>query len=223
MVAKKSLKASLENKKSIFVLLGFVVGLSLVFIALEWSGKDVKLYPGPQVDLFPTDEPVVPVTKEAKPLPPPPPPPAAITELKIVSDTEKPKPVEFTSETNETESNPINTVGPIKVEEDPGDVPFTYVEKMPEFPGNIFKFLSDNIHYPQIAIENQIQGRVYCEFVVNRDGSIVDVKVVRSVDPSLDREAVRVINSMPKWHPGMQRDKAVRVKYTLPINFKLTM
>ena len=96
---------------------------------------------------------------------------------------------------------------------------------MPEFPGGqqaLFKFLSENVKYPVIAQENGIQGRVICQFVVNRDGSIVDVEVVRSAgDASLDKEAVRVIKSMPKWKPGKQRGKAVRVKYTLPVNFKL--
>ena len=84
----------------------------------------------------------------------------------------------------------------------------------------LFKFLGDNVKYPVIAQENGIQGRVICQFVVNRDGSIVDVEVVRPVDPSLDKEAIRVIKSMPNWSPGKQRGKAVRVKYTLPVNFR---
>ena len=83
------------------------------------------------------------------------------------------------------------------------------------------KYLAENIKYPMIAQENGIQGRVICQFVVNKDGSIVDINVVRSVDPSLDKEAIRVIKSMPKWKPGMQRGKAVRVKFTLPVVFRL--
>lgn len=101
---------------------------------------------------------------------------------------------------------------------------FKIVEKMPEFPGGdaeIMKFLGQNVRYPVIAQENGIQGRVICQFVVNRDGSISDVKVVRGVDSSLDTEAMRVINAMPKWTPGMQRGKAVRVQFTLPVNFVL--
>ena len=96
---------------------------------------------------------------------------------------------------------------------------------MPEFPGGqqaLFKYLGDNVKYPVIAQENGIQGRVICQFVVNKDGSIVDIEVVRSGgDPSLDKEAIRVIKSMPKWKPGKQRGKPVRVKFTLPVNFKL--
>jgi protein TonB len=95
---------------------------------------------------------------------------------------------------------------------------------MPEFPGGqsaLMKYLSENIRYPVIAQENGIEGRVICSFVVERDGSITDVQVVRGVDPSLDREAVRVIQSMPKWKPGKQRGKPVRVRFTLPIVFRL--
>lgn len=99
------------------------------------------------------------------------------------------------------------------------------VDKVPEFPGGqqaLFKYLSENIKYPLVAKENGIQGRVICEFVVNADGSISDVKVVRSGgDPSLDKEAVRVIKSMPKWNPGKLNGKAVRVKFTTPVNFRL--
>ena len=99
------------------------------------------------------------------------------------------------------------------------------VESMPEFPGGqqqLFKYISENVKYPVIAQENGIQGRVVCQFVVNKDGSIVDVVVVRtSGDASLDKEAIRVIKSMPKWTPGKQRGKPVRVKYTVPVNFRL--
>ena len=101
---------------------------------------------------------------------------------------------------------------------------FVVVEQQPEFPGGnaaMMKFLSDNIRYPVIAQENGIQGRVICNFVVERDGSITDVQVVRGVDPSLDREAVRVIQQMPRWAPGKQRGSAVRVRFTLPVVFRL--
>lgn len=105
------------------------------------------------------------------------------------------------------------------------DVVFVIVESMPEFPGGqqaLFKYLSENVKYPVIAQENGIQGRVVCQFVVNKDGSIDDIEVVRSGgDPSLDKEAIRVIKSMPKWKPGKQRGKAVRVKYSVPVTFSL--
>ena len=101
---------------------------------------------------------------------------------------------------------------------------FDVVEEMPSFPGGqgaLMAFLSSNIKYPVVAQENGVQGRVIVGFVVERDGSITDVKIMRSVDPSLDREAQRVVKAMPKWKPGKQNGSAVRVKYTVPVVFRL--
>ena len=101
---------------------------------------------------------------------------------------------------------------------------FDVVEQMPSFPGGdaeLMKFLNSHIKYPAVAEENGIQGRVVATFVVERDGSITDVKVIKSVDPSLDKEAIRVLKSMPKWIPGKQNGSAVRVKYTVPVTFRL--
>ena len=101
---------------------------------------------------------------------------------------------------------------------------FTVVEQMPMFPGGdsaLMKYLSSNIHYPTVAAENGVQGRVVVGFVVERDGSITDVNVLRSIDPSLDREAMRVVKSMPRWQPGKQNGSAVRVKYQVPVSFRL--
>ena len=101
---------------------------------------------------------------------------------------------------------------------------FEVVEEAPEFPGGmgaLMKFLGSNIKYPTIAQENGVQGRVIVQFVVNKDGSIVDAKVMRSVDPYLDKEALRVVSSMPKWKPGKQRGKAVRCRYPVPVMFRL--
>ncbi len=101
---------------------------------------------------------------------------------------------------------------------------FDVVEQMPSFPGGtgaLMQYLSENIKYPVVAQENGVQGRVVVSFVVERDGSITDVKVVRSVDPSLDREATRVVKAMPNWIPGKQNGSAVRVKYNVPVAFRL--
>lgn len=101
---------------------------------------------------------------------------------------------------------------------------FEVVEQMPSFPGGpsaLMQYLSENIKYPVVAQENGVQGRVVVSFVVERDGSITDVNVVRSVDPSLDREATRVVKAMPKWLPGKQNGQAVRVKYNVPVSFRL--
>ena len=116
---------------------------------------------------------------------------------------------------------------PVKPAEEKPEVEnkvFEVVEQMPSFPGGagaLMKYLSENIKYPVVAQENGVQGRVVVSFVVERDGSITDVKVARSVDPSLDREAMRVVRSMPRWIPGKQNGSAVRVKYNVPVSFRL--
>ena len=93
---------------------------------------------------------------------------------------------------------------------------------MPQFPGgSVQKWIAKTVKYPMIAQENNIQGKVFVQFVIEKDGSVSDVKVARSVDPSLDKEAIRVVKAMPKWKPGKQRGKPVRVSYTVPINFQL--
>ncbi|MDD2996586.1 MAG: energy transducer TonB [Paludibacter sp.] len=226
MDVKKSPKATLEDKKFLFVLMGLVMVLSLIYIAFEWTDKEVTVYEVIDPDMLAEEE--IEIIQTAQELPPPPPPPAPeiVEELNIVEDDVVTESVEINTEDDKdkvvTISAPVTSTGPIVEEED--NVVFQVVEKMPSFPGGdaaLFKFLNENVKYPVIAQENGVQGRVICQFVVNRDGSIVDVEVVRSVDPSLDKEAIRVIKSMPKWSPGQQRGKPVRVKYTLPVNFRL--
>ena len=115
----------------------------------------------------------------------------------------------------------IKAPEPPKVEE---EKVFDVVEQMPSFPGGntaLMKFLNENIHYPVVAQENGVQGRVVVSFVVERDGHITDVQIARSVDPSLDKEAQRVVKSMPKWIPGKQNGSAVRVKFDVPVSFRL--
>ena len=112
---------------------------------------------------------------------------------------------------------------PVKPKEEENTV-FEYVEQMPSFPGGdaaLMRYLSKYIKYPPLAEENGIQGRVICTFVVERDGSVSDIRIKRSVDPSLDKEAMRVVSAMPKWIPGRQNGQMVRVKYTLPVTFRL--
>ena len=225
MHIKKSENASLEKDKLVYVLMGLVFTLSLVFVALEWTEQEVTKYEVTDTEfLFEEEVEIQQTTQET----PPPPPPPAVQEVEVLNVVEDDKEVESievnTEDDKETE---VVIAAPIEapVEEEEEEVVFVIVESMPEFPGGqqaLFKYLSENIKYPVIAQENGIQGRVVCQFVVNKDGSIVDIEVVRSGgDPSLDKEAVRVIKSMPKWKPGQQRGKPVRVKYTVPVNFKL--
>lgn len=226
MDVKKSPKASLEDKKSIYMLMGFVAVLSLLYIGLEWTQHEVTIYEDTATAVIEEEE--IEIIQTAEVLPPPPPPdvPEVIEILNVVEDDIETAEIEIDTEDDKDKQvviqAPVATSG-VAQEEDT-DVVFVVVESMPSFPGGdaaLFKYLNDNIKYPVIAQESGIQGRVVCQFVVNRDGSIVDIEVVRSIDKSLDAEAVRVISKMPRWTPGKQRGKTVRVKYTLPVNFRL--
>lgn len=110
------------------------------------------------------------------------------------------------------------------IEQSESDKVFEVVEKMPSFPGGpgaMYDFMAKNIKYPEVAVECVIQGSVIVTFIVKKDGSLSDVRVAKSVDPSLDKEAVRIIKSMPKWIPGIEKGQYVNVKFTLPVTFRL--
>jgi len=226
MQIKKSNRASLEDKKWTFLLVGFVCVLSVCYVALEWTKKDVQKWDIMDTEFLVEDQIEIQQTTQDVTPPPPPPPVQEVEVLNVVEDNVETEHIEIKSEEDKTEA--VKIVAPIEEpeeEEEEEDVVFQIVESMPSFPGGeqaLRKYLRDNVKYPQIAIENNIQGRVICEFVVNKDGSIGDVVVIRSGgDPSLDREAMRVLKQMPKWTPGKQRGKAVRVKYTVPVSFRL--
>ena len=225
MQLKKSQKASLEDKKVVYVLMGFVFVLSLCYVALEWTEKEVTKYEVADMEFTFEEEVEIQQTTQETTSPPPPPPVQEVEVLNVVEDDVETESIEINTEDDKDVEVVIAAPVEAPVEEEEEEVVFVVVETMPEFPGGqqaLFKYLSENVKYPVIAQENGIQGRVICQFVVNKDGSIVDVEVVRSGgDASLDKEAVRVIKSMPKWKPGKQRGKAVRVKYTVPVNFRL--
>lgn len=223
MQLKKSLEASLEDKKLTYALVGLVFVLSVCYVAFEWTEKEVTKYEVADMEFAFEEELDIQQTQQETTPPPPPPPVKEVEVLNVVEDDVETETIEISSEDNDADT--VVIAPPVQAEEEEEEVVFVIVETMPEFPGGqqaLFKYLSENVKYPAIAQENGIQGRVICQFVVNKDGAIVDVEVVRSGgDPSLDKEALRVIKSMPKWKPGKQRGKAVRVKYTVPVNFRL--
>lgn len=227
MEIKKSPKADLEGKKTTWLLIGFVLILAAMFVAFEWTERDKQVTTDSGVEMPIFEEEMIPITEQEEPKQAPPPPEAPKVE-EVLQIAENDADVEETTIQSSEENNQaveIKYVEPIVEEEEPVEEEiFMVVEEMPEFPGGMaecLKFLGKNIKYPTIAQENGVQGRVIVQFVVNSDGSIVDPVVVRSVDPYLDKEALRVIKTMPKWKPGKQRGKAVRVKYTVPVTFKL--
>ena len=209
----------MEDKKFTYILIGLAFVLSICYVALEWTEKEVTKYEVADLDMSFEEEVEIQQTQQDVTPPPPPPQVQEVEVLNVVEDEKEVEDIEIQSEDDkETE---IVIAAPVEtpVEEEEEEVVFMVVETMPEFPGGqqaLFKYLSENVKYPVIAQENGIQGRVICQFVVNKDGSIVD-----GGDASLDKEAVRVIKSMPKWKPGKQRGKAVRVKYTVPVSFRL--
>ena len=228
MEVKKSPKADLERTKFTNILMGMVVGLAVLFVGFEWSSSDVKIAQSDGVgDIIAEEEIEITRQDNTPPPPPPPPAPAAADILKVVDDDVKLDNVDIISSEDNQAVAQVQTYTPpavVEEEEESSQQIFTVVENMPEFPGGntaLLAFLKNTMKYPVIAQENGLQGRVSIQFTVNKDGSIVDAEVVRGVDPSLDKEALRVINSMPKWTPGKQRGKPVRVKYTVPVTFRL--
>ena len=228
MEVKKSPKADLEKGKTLGVLMGMIVGLAVLFVGFEWSDREVTIVQsGGGADIIAEEEVEITRPEDTPPPPPPPPAPAIAEELNVVEDDVKLDDVDIISSEDDASSAQVEAYTPpavVEEEEESSQQIFTVVETMPEFPGGqmaLLQYLSKSIKYPVIAQENGIQGRVSCSFVVNKDGSIVDAEVIRGVDPSLDKEALRVINSMPKWSPGKQRGKPVRVKYTVPVTFRL--
>ena len=215
MIPKKDPKISLENKKGMFFQIGLAVTLIVVLISFEWKSYDKSNYNLGDLNLDDMEEEIIPITRqEVKPPPPPPPPPEII---EIVEDEVE---IENEVEIEETDTDEDEIV---EIEEDDEEF-FMVVENMPEFPGGdlgLMKFIQKNVRSPAIAKEYNITGKVYVSFIVDKQGSVTNVKIVRGVDKNLDAEALRVVSSLPSYKPGKQRGKAVRVMFTIPINFTL--
>jgi protein TonB len=206
--------------------------MAVLFLGFEWTQRDVKIDTSNQVVETVFEEEIeIPITEQPEQVQAPPPEAPSIAEtLTIVDDDSDIQESTIQSSEETGQAVEIKYTAPVAVQEEEEEEPeeqeiFQVVEQMPEYPdggmAGLMKYLSGAIRYPAIAAENGVQGRVTVQFVVNRDGSIVDAQVLRGVDPYLDKEALRVINSMPKWKPGMQRGKPVRVRYTVPVNFRL--
>ena len=215
MISKKNPKISLENKKAMFFQIGLAITLIVVLIAFEWKSYDKSNYYFGDLNIDDMEEEIIPITRqEVKPPPPPPPPPEIIEIVEDEVEIEK----ELEIEETETDEDEI-----VEIEEDDEEF-FMVVENMPEFPGGdlgLMKFIQKNVKYPAIAKEYNITGKVYVSFIVDKLGKVTNVKIVRGVDKNLDAEALRVVSLLPKYKPGKQRGKSVRVMFTIPINFTL--
>lgn len=230
MEVKKSEKASLENKRLLFTEIGFVVALIAIYFAFNWSSteKEVATLEAEVANVEVED--MVPITQET------PPPPEAAPKIPILSDQ-----IDVVDDNIKVDDNMFQNLeddansgveimdyiesAPEEETVEEEAIPFQLVEEKPSFNGgdaNEFsKWVNSKLVYPEIAKENGVEGRVTLQFTVNADGTVSNVKVLRGVDSSLDKEAVRVVSSSPKWKPGKQRDRAVKVTYTFPVIFQL--
>jgi len=228
MEIKKSPKANLENKRLLFFEIGLVVALAVTLAAFEYSSKEKKQSVMTAKVEEVIEEEMVPITQETPPPPPETPDiPVLSDEISIVDDE-----IEVDNKILNLEDDAnlgvqimdyVEEVAEEVIEEEA--IPFQLVETKPSFQGgdaNTFRnWVNSRLEYPEIAKENGIQGRVMLQFTVGADGKVSNVVVVRGVDPVLDKEAVRVVSMSPKWTPGKQRDRAVKVTYTFPVIFQL--
>ncbi len=230
MELKKSPKANLEKARFIFLELGFIITLSLVLIAFEWTTtrSSINKYEVEMSDVY--EEEIIPITTQEEPKQLALPKPIKIVEIFEIVENEVELDDELQFEDYEVDQDSeieIMEYSEFKGEEEEEEETeiFYIVEDMPGFRGEgldgFRKYISQNLKYPEIATENGICGRVFVQFVVEPNGSVSNVNVIRGIDPALNAEAVRVVKSSPKWTPGKQRGKPVRVSFTFPINFKL--
>ena len=221
MEVKKSKRAAIENQRGTWLLMGFVVVLAFMFVTFEWTQHDIKVATGSLADEPVFVETLLPITYPEEKLEPPPPPVVKVAELLNIVDDDDLEADAVVLGFDDFEDPVEIKYRPVEPVED--EILVT-AEKMPEFPGGngaLLQYLNKNIKYPVVPQEQGIQGRVIIQFVVDKDGTITDPVVVRSVDPYLDKEALRVIKAMPKWKPGIQGARSVRVKYTVPVTFRL--
>ena len=234
MEIKKLPNVDLEKKKLTSFLIGYVVILTVLYVSFEWTTTQVTRYKDISNQNILIEEDILNTF-----ITPPPP----VKEKRLIpQEVFNPVVEEEDEETEQAETvsppppatEPAETVQPIisppvpmepEEEETPENYVFTFVDERPEFPGGgyaaLYKWLHEHLEYPEIARENNIQGRVYCQFTVNRDGTITDIKVIKGVTPILVREAVRTLQKMPKWKPGKRNGKTVRTQFQVSVAFKL--
>lgn len=228
MQAKKTEKADLEKRRGLYLEIGLVVVLVAALVAFNVKSYDSKKIEVTQRTAEDEIEEQVIQTQDDTPPPPPPPEPEVVTtEVNIIeNDAESDKELNM-DVFDKIEKQENIEIAPVQVEQEEEEVEdeiFQVVEQDPEYPGGVealYKFIQQNLKYPQLAKENNITGRVFVQFVVEKDGSVSNVKAARDIGGGCGAEAVRVIKAMPKWTPGKQRGKAVRAAYTLPVNFVL--
>jgi protein TonB len=229
MEVKKSPKVNLENKKFLFREIGLIIALLVILASFEYRTKEKNVSTLTAEQAVIVEDEMIPVTRETPPPPPEQPKVPVVSDEIIVVDDDVEITTELIINTEDDKNLGVEVRDYVEAEEEEiveeEDIPFVMVEEKPKFQGGdestFTKWVSERLVYPEIAKENGVQGRVILSFRVNSDGTVSDVKIIRGVDPSLDKEAVRVVASSPKWTPGRQRNKPVNVVYTFPVIFQL--
>ena len=225
MELKKNPKVDLRRYSGLFLEIGFVVALCAVLGAFSYTVHEKNTAGFGELEDVVAEEEIIPITRQQEITPPPPPEVPKVAEIiNIVEDD-----VEIDDELDiaDVEADQETEVAIVEMteeEEEEEEQIFMIVENMPEFPGGdlaLRKYIAENVKYPEIAKENGLSGKVFVQFVINQRGEVENVKIARGVDPALDKEAIRVVQGLPKWKPGSQRGKPVKVSYTVPINFQL--
>ena len=233
MQPKKNPKADLNKNRNLYFVMGLTLVLGVTWGAIEYKTYE-KVFDLAALDMLEDDDEDIPITEQLKTPPPPPPPPPAPEVIEVVEDEEEVE--ETVIESTETDQDEI-IIEEIEVEEEfeDIDVPFAVIEDVPIFPGcesvaksqrrtcfqdKINQHIRRNFRYPVIAQEMGIQGRVYVNFIIAKDGSITNIRM-RGPDKNLENEAQRIISRLPQMTPGKQRGRAVRVPFSIPITFRL--
>ena len=233
MQLKKNPKADLTKNSSLYFAIGLASVLLLSWVAIEWPTYEKSAFENQTLNVDDEDDEEVPITEQIKTPPPPPPPPPAPEVIEIVEDEEDVE--ETVIESTETDQEEIIEIVEVVDDFEDVDVPFAVIEDVPLFPGcervakserrkciqeQINKHIRKNFRYPDIAQEMGIQGRVYVNFIISKDGSITNIRM-RGPDKNLEKEAKRIISKLPKMTPGKQRGRPVRVPFSIPISFRL--
>tara|TARA_Y100001935_G_scaffold78585_1_gene65681 strand:- start:3459 stop:4163 length:705 start_codon:yes stop_codon:yes gene_type:complete len=233
MQIKKNPKADLTKNSNLYFAIGLAVILFISWRAIEWKTYDRSGYGYEALNIDDDDDEEIPITEQIKTPPPPPPPPPAPEIIEVVEDEEEIE--ETIIESTETDQEEIVEIVEVEEEFEDVDVPFAVIEDVPIYPGcervakskrrdcfqeQINKHIRKNFRYPEIAQEMGIQGRVYVNFVIDKDGSITSIRM-RGPDKNLEKEAQRIIAKLPRMTPGKQRGRAVRVPFSIPITFRL--
>ena len=233
MQPKKNPKVDLSKNSNLYFVAGLAFILLISWQAIEWKTYDKSLYGYEALNVEDDDDEDVPITEQIKTPPPPPPPPPAPEVIEVVEDEEEVE--ETVIESTETDEEEIIEIVEVEEVEEDIDVPFAVIEDVPIFPGcervkkserrmcfqeKMNRHIRKNFRYPEIAQEMGIQGRVYVQFVIAKDGSITGVRM-RGPDKNLEKEAARIIGKLPRMTPGKQRGRPVRVPFSIPITFRL--